>query len=125
MVIRLILLIVLGFVAAWYFPDSRQAMIDRATPVMEPVLIWNAEREIEEISRIVRRDARDTYQLPEQRDWAAWLAVNFTANATTDPWGQLYVYRAFLADSFWIRSNGPDLKLGTEDDIEFRRVRPF
>ena len=51
MVTRLVLLIVLGFVAALYFPDSRQAMWNRTMPVIEPMLVWNAEREIEELSR--------------------------------------------------------------------------
>ncbi len=89
MVTRLILLIILGFVAALYFPDSRQAMMNRTMPIIEPMLIWNAEREIEELSRIVRRDARETYQLPETRAWEAWLTPNFTGNATTDPWGKI------------------------------------
>ncbi len=124
MVTRLILLIILGFVAALYFPDSRQAMKDRAMPIVEPVLIWNAEREIEELSRIVRREARQTYQLPETRAWASWLTVNFTGNATTDPWGRTYSYRAW-PDSFWIHSDGPDGLRGTDDDIGNTRFRPF
>ena len=53
MVSKLILLIILGFVAALYFPDSRQAMWNHTMPVIEPVLIWNAEREIEELSRMI------------------------------------------------------------------------
>ena len=124
MVTRLILLIILGFVAALYFPDSRQAMINRTMPVIEPILIWNAEREIEELSRIVRRDARETYQLPETRAWASWLTTNFTGNATSDPWGRTYSYKAW-ADSFSIRSDGPDRVFGTEDDITYIKHRPF
>ena len=124
MVTRLILLIILGIVAALYFPDSRQAMKNTAMPILEPVLIWNAEREIEELSRIVRRDARETYQLPETRAWASWLTVNFTGNATSDPWGKTYSYQAF-PDSFLIRSDGPDRLRGTEDDITAVKRRPF
>ena len=124
MVTRLILLVILGFVAALYFPDSRQAMIDRTMPVIEPVLIWNAEREIEEISRIVRREARETYQLPETRAWASWLAANFTGNAATDPWGNTYSYRAW-PDSFSIRSDGPDRLFNSEDDVRLTKHRPF
>ena len=124
MVTRLILLIILGFVAALYFPDSRQAMMNLPMPIIEPVLIWNAEREIEEISRIVRRDARETYQLPETRAWESWLTANFTGNATTDPWGKTYSYKAW-PDSFSIRSDGPDRLFGTEDDVKFTRHRPF
>ena len=93
MVGRLILLVILGFVAAIYFPDSRQVIIDEAMPVLQPVLIWNAEREMEELSRVVRREARETYQLPPTRQWGAWLATNFTGDASTDPWGTTYSTR--------------------------------
>ena len=121
---RLILLVILGFVAALYFPDSRQAMKNRAMPIVQPVLIWNAEREIEELSRVVRREVRETYQLPETRSWAAWLTANFTGNARSDPWGKTYYYQAW-PDSFLIRSDGPDRFSGTEDDINVVRHRPF
>ncbi len=124
MVTRLILLVILGFVAALYFPDSRQAMKDRTMPLIEPVLIWSAEREIEELSRIVRRDARESYQLPETRAWASWLTANFTGNATSDPWGRTYSYQAW-PDSFAIRSDGPDGQRGNSDDIRIARYRPY
>ena len=124
MVTKVILLVILGFVAALYFPDSRQAMKNRTMPLIEPVLIWNAEREIEELSRIVRRDARESYQLPETRAWASWLTANFTGNATSDPWGRTHSYQAW-ADSFSIRSDGPDRLFGTEDDISAVKRRPF
>ena len=124
MVTRLILLGILGFVAALYCPDSRQAMKDRTMPLIEPVLIWNAEREIEELSRIVRRDFRESYQLPETRAWASWLATNFSGNATSDPWGRTYSYRAW-PDSFAIRSDGPDRLFGTADAIRAVKRRPF
>ena len=124
MVSRLILLIILGFVAALYFPDSRQAMYNRTMPLIEPVLIWNAEREIEEISRIVRREARETYQLPETRAWSSWLTVNFSGNAASDPWGKQYHYQAW-PDSFRIRSDGPDRVHGSEDDIGVTQHKPF
>ena len=66
---RLILLIILGFVAALYFPDSRQMMIEEAMPILNPYLVWSAEREIDVISRSVRRQARETYVIPKTRDW--------------------------------------------------------
>lgn len=75
MVSTLILSIILGFVAALYFPDSRQMIIDEAMPVLHPVLVWSAEREMEELSRSVRREARETYQLPQTRAWSAWLVT--------------------------------------------------
>ncbi len=124
MVTRLILLIILGFVASLYFPESRQMMIDKAMPVVQPMLIWSAEREIEELSRSVRREARETFQLPQTRQWNAWLAANFTGDAAMDPWGTTYSYQAW-PDSFAIRSNGPDGEIGSQDDLRVAWHRPF
>ncbi len=124
MVTRLILLIILGFVAAVYFPESRQMMIDEAMPVLHPVLVWSAEREMDALSRAVRREARETYQLPQTRAWSAWLLANFTGDAATDPWGETYSYQAW-ADSFAIRSDGPDGERGTRDDLRVSWHRPF
>jgi hypothetical protein len=102
MVGGLILLIILGFVTALYFPDSREMMVEKTMPVLHPMLVWNAEQEIEELSRGVRREYRTTYQLPATRQWSAWLATNFTGDAATDPWGTTYSYQAW-AYSFAIR----------------------
>jgi hypothetical protein len=93
---KLILLLVLGFVTALYFPDSRQVIVDKAMPVLQPMLIWNAEREME----------------------------NFTADAATDPWGTTYSYQAW-ADSFAIRSDGPDGDRGSVDDLRVAWQRPW
>ncbi len=117
-------MIVLGFVAALYFPDSRQMIIDEAMPVLQPVLIWNAERELGELSRAVRRQAREKYQLPQRREWNAWLEANFYGGGGTDPWGRAYSYRSW-PDSFAIRSFGPDGERGNEDDLLVSWHRPF
>jgi hypothetical protein len=44
-------------------------IIDEAMPVLQPVLIWNAEREMEDLSKGVRTQARETYRLPTSREW--------------------------------------------------------
>lgn len=124
MVTRLILLIILGFVAALYFPDSREMMIEKVMPVIQPMLVWNAEREMDTLARSVRREARETYQIPATRSWNAWLVANFTGDAATDPWGKTYSYQAW-ADSFAIRSDGPDGERGGTDDILYSWQRPF
>ncbi len=124
MVTKLILLMILGFLAALYFPDSRQVMIDKAMPVIQPVLIWSAEKEMEELQRAIRREARETYQIPQTNGWAAWLVANFTPGAATDPWGETYSYQAW-PDSFAIRSDGPDGERGSVDDLRVSWHRPF
>ena len=124
MVTRLVLLIILGFAAALYFPDSRQMIISKAMPVIQPVLIGSAEREIEELSLSVRREARGITGLPPTRSWDTWLLANFHGDATTDPWGKRYSYQAW-ADSFVIQSDGPDGRRGSADDIRVSHQRPF
>lgn len=124
MVTRLILLIIFGFVAALYFPDSRKVMVDQAMPVIEPVLVWSAGREIEKLAESVRVEAREGYRLPSKRDWNAWLTENFTGDATTDPWGELYSYQVW-ADSFMVRSSGPDGEAETADDVRRSHQRPY
>ena len=121
---KLVLMIIFGFVAALYFPDSRQAIIDRAMPALHPVLVWNAEREMEDLSRAVRRQVRETYELPNRRQWSAWLDANFSGDAGIDPWGRAYSYQSW-ADSFAIRSYGPDGEIGNEDDLRVSKRRPF
>ena len=123
MVTKIIVLIVLGFAAALYFPNSRQVMIDKAEPVIQPVLVWSADREIQRLSDGVRMEARETGP-PSMRSWNRWLEENFSGDAATDPWGTLYYYQAW-ADSFAILSDGPDGAKDTEDDIRHSQHRPF
>ena len=124
MVGKLLLVILLGFVAAVYFPESRQMMVEKAMPVIQPVLIWSAEREMGKLTLAVRREARETYQLPQTRGWEAFLMANFSPDAAIDPWGETYAYRAW-PDSFAIRSNGPDGERGSRDDLRIVHHRPF
>lgn len=121
---RLILMIIFGFVAALYFPDSRQMMIDKAMPVITPVLVWSAEREMEEITQAVRRYQRTTYKIPTRRQWIPWLEERFLGDGALDPWGSMYSYRAW-ADSFAIQSFGPDKQEGTADDLRISKRRPY
>ncbi len=124
MVTGLILLIIFGFVAALYFPDSRASIIGAADPVIQPVLIWSAERELERLTQTVRLEARDELTLPLIRTWNAWLPENVSADGTTDPWGTLYTYIVW-PDSFAIGSDGPDGEHDTEEDLRRSLQRPY
>ena len=121
---KVVLMVIFGFVAALYFPDSRQMIIDKAMPVLQPVLVWNAEREMEDLSRAVRRQQRETYRLPNRREWSTWLETNFSGDVGIDPWGRAYSYQSW-ADSFAIQSFGPDGQQGNEDDLRVSKRRPF
>ena len=46
---RLLLLIVLGVVSAYYFPDTRQAIENAARPIMAPIVKWTSKGEMAQV----------------------------------------------------------------------------
>jgi len=82
MVTRPILLVIFGFVAALYFPDNRQVIVEQADPLIQPALVWSAEREIARLAQGVRVEAREEYTVPTNRTWNSWLTENFSGDAT-------------------------------------------
>lgn len=121
---RLILLLILGFVAAMYFPDSRAMLLEKGEPLLRPVLRWSAIREMEEIARGVQTHENSYRALPARREWIAWIEERYAGNAARDPWGNLYQLEV-QEDSFAILSFGPDRVQKTEDDLRQTRVRDW
>jgi len=121
-VVRLFLLIVLGVVSAYYFPDSRQAMENAAVPILAPLIRWDAKAEMSVLGINALQHERLTGELPDRRNWSGWLDWRYsTTDITEDPWGSRYQLRVW-ADSVAIVSLGPDRTRWTEDD--FSVVRP-
>ena len=50
--------------------------------------------------------------------------IGVCGDAGIDPWGRAYSYQSW-ADSFAIRSFGPDGEIGNEDDLRVSKRRPF
>lgn len=121
---RLILLIILGLVAGFYFPDSRAVLLDKGEPVLRPFLEWNAAREIEEIISGVQQQENVELRLPAKGEWSKWVETHYAGDGSKDPWGNLYQYDIW-PDSFAIISNGPDRVRKTPDDIRDVRVRQW
>ena len=119
---KLILLVIVGFVAALYFPESRAVLFEKGAPVLRPVLEWNAQREMEELATGLQTMENVERRLPERREWVKWLDEHYTGDASTDPWGSVYAFE-LQDDSFAIISNGPDKALKTPDDIRDVRIR--
>jgi hypothetical protein len=119
---KVILLVILGFAAALYFPDSRAVIFAKGEPVLRPMFQWNAQREIEAIVSSLQTMEEVERRLPERREYVKWLETNFTSDASRDAWGQLYGYEV-KEDSFAITSNGPDRTFKTGDDIRDVRIR--
>ena len=120
---RLILLIIMGFLAALYIPESRAALLKIGGPAVTPVLRWQTEHEMGDIVREIRLYERERYgRLPPTRGFANWLGTRFSEDVTTDSWGVPYAF--FVArDSFTVVSWGPDGLPRNEDDIHVPLVR--
>ncbi len=119
---RVVLMIILGVSAALYFPDSRQAIIDRAMPVLTPILTRAANSEMRRISDELLTYDQGGRELPSRRLWLKWLNDNYPGELSLDPWGKVYQYYPW-ADSLALISYGPDKERGTEDDVRLVRLR--
>ena len=65
-------------------------------------------------------DLKSLWELPSDlADKSLWVA-KLDKPVVSDPWGSPYEY-AKLDKSFKLKSNGPDGKPGTADDIEYKR----
>lgn len=120
----LFLLVLLG--AAFYFPQTRMTVIDTLGPVVNPVLIWQTNGEIERIGRELQTLAREGSDLPSPGErFENWMSKNFFGGAKTDAWGVGY---SMMVGRDWVTivSNGPDQEIDTADDIAFQvvAVRP-
>jgi len=117
-VARLVLMVVLGLVAAFYFPDSRAVMMDIAEPVIVPVERWSTSAEMRQVGENVLEHERLTGKLPDRRTWLGWLDYRYSSDdLRQDPWGSMYQLRVW-ADSVAIVSWGPDAMSSTEDDFQ-------
>ena len=119
---KLILVVIIGLAVGMYFPDSRAVLMDKGEPVLRPMLVWNAQREIERIVLGVQQNEQVELRLPSRGQWVKWVEDHFAGDGARDPWGNFYQYE-IQEDSFAIISIGPDRLGKTEDDIRDVRVR--
>ena len=119
---KLFLIAIIGLGVALYFPDTRASVLEKGEPVLRPMLIWNAEREMEEIISGLQQVENIERRLPEKGEWVRWLDNRYAGDASRDPWGSLYLYEV-QDDSFAVASNGPDREMKTDDDLRDVRVR--
>jgi len=114
---KLFLILVLGLGMALYFPRSRAVVLDVSRPVLNPVLVWQTKSELDKIVRELQALNREGRRLPEPgREFQAWMERSFQGGSLLDSWGSSYTLRIWM-DSLAVVSPGPDLVVGTEDDI--------
>jgi len=123
MVTRILLVLVLIFVAAMYFPASRAAIVERAGPVVNPVLEMSTEREMNNIANDLKIYQRENFErLPSERQFRVWVDDQYSGNGALDAWGAAYEYQ-LEREVLELRSYGPDGLRGTDDDIVVTRPR--
>lgn len=119
-----IFLIVLGVLAAaLYFEGSRAVIFEKARPFLDPYFVMATRSEMDKINTDLQLWERENFgRLPDGRAFGGWLEGNYAGGAGMDAWGSRYEY-TLGRDSFFLRSLGPDLVRGTEDDIIDARAR--
>lgn len=120
---RLALLVVLGVLVWYYFPDSRMMLLDFAEPVLVPLQRWSAEEEMAQVARNAVEHERLTGRLPAGEDWLGWLEYRYSSpELRSDPWGSVYQLEV-LPDSVAVISFGPDRIRATADDVRVTAPR--
>lgn len=113
----MILLVILGLVTWYYFPETRAMLLDAAEPIVLPIAKWGAQEEMARVGRNAVDQERLTGVLPQGHAWLDWLDYRYgTEEARRDLWGSVYQLTVW-EDSVWILSYGPDRTRGTEDDF--------
>lgn len=114
---RILLLLLLGFAAALYFPQSREVIVDRSRPLANPAFRWMTTQQL---NRIV--EDLDVHQqsrgLPVGRgEFDLWLDRRYPQERSRmDAWGTRYRLEV-RGETYRVISAGPDGEFGTEDDI--------
>lgn len=120
---RLLLLILLGLLTWYYFPETRAMLFDVAEPVVLPLMRWNTEEEMRQIGRNVVEHERLTGEMPSGGNWLGWLDYRYpTEEMHRDPWGSTYQLEV-TADSVYVLSFGPDRIRATGDDFRVSAPR--
>jgi hypothetical protein len=114
---KLILLLILAFGVSLYLPQTRPMVLDTLAPVLNPVLEWQTTGELNRISRDLAGMNRRGEKLPAPGEqFLNWMERNYQEGGRTDSWDNPYTLRIW-ADSLGVLSRGPDLELGTADDL--------
>lgn len=114
---KAILLFLLLFGAALYFPQTKPVVLDVLAPVLNPGLAWHSRSEMKRILRDLRSINQRGREIPARgREFLAWMEKEFPGASGEDAWGTDYTLKTW-ADSVGLVSNGPDLEVNTEDDL--------
>lgn len=116
---KLLILLLVALGVALYFPDSRAWVLEKARPVVNPVLRTATVSEMDKIKGDLNTHARENLGVyPSPRDFGTWLEQQYAGDGGRDSWGTPYQLEDVRrGNQLRIRSWGPDRVRATEDDI--------
>lgn len=110
LVMMAVMVLGLGF-GGYTAVEPNNPIISQAKGIM-------AEYQMKAIGRHVQAQSAGKGRTPSSRDFSGFLKETMgTESSVLDPWSNEYRFDR-KGNTAWIRSNGPDGKMGTEDDLE-------
>ena len=115
---RILLLLVVALGLALAFPSSREVVLERARPLMNPALTWVTVQEMNQIVDDLQFHEETRGPLPLARgEFDQWMDQRYPQpRSREDTWGTRYRLE-LTPEGFAVVSAGPDGEFGTEDDI--------
>lgn len=116
---RLFLLLLLALGAGLYFEQSRTAILEFASPAVQPALRWMTNQELQQIAGDLEEYVVSRGSLPARAgEFESWLRDRYRDDKFhTDSWGTPYRLRLASGGQFRVISAGTDQEFDTEDDL--------
>jgi len=115
---RLIMLLLVALAIAMSVPDSREVLVEKATPVMDDFRSRLVPRRLEAMADQLTARARRGEGFPG--NFEGWLERSYSGVAE-DPWGNYYYLNVGRRGDFTVGSMGPDGERNTPDDLTLDR----
>lgn len=115
---RILLLLIVALGLGLAFPSSREVIVERARPLMNPALTWMTVQQLNQIVVDLQFEEETRGRLPLGRgEFDQWMDRRYPqAGSREDSWGTRYRLE-LVPEGFAVMSAGPDGGFGTEDDI--------
>ena len=120
---KIVLLLIAALGVGLYFPQSREAILDAASPLATPAYRWMTNQELQRIADdLERRVSASDFPL-RRGEFDAWLDSRYPEpSSRVDAWGTRYQLEVSGA-TFRVISARPDGEFGTDDDLSIEGVR--
>ena len=115
---KLMIVLIVGLGAAFYFPASRSIILDRAGFAVNPLYEWVTVKEMDRIAGDLARFDDRRRNFPNSREFQGWIRKQFQTDDTQyDAWGNPYWLETLDRGHARVCSAGPDGISDSDDDI--------